>query len=247
MRKRVLLFGGAMVLAIIVCLVFLVGGRARTDVYLKDFEVSENGKRMVLKVGVWDSAGYARKMEKTDGSMNGYYTFYSGYGFNSKIGAKDTFEIELDDNMDEIYFYTGDKGYRLVLVKDKAIDEWYDISYADDEMIKIDLPKKDDVIKVGINTYSLDNNYFEYGDNKAIDEIYDIFNGLETLVPSTTYNPDVNDEMYAIFFYTNEDTERFEYYIDVYKKDDKYYVEQRYNGIYEITEDDFNLIKSYIK
>ena len=30
--------------------------------------------------------------------MNGYYTFYSTYGLNSKIGAKDTFEIELNED-----------------------------------------------------------------------------------------------------------------------------------------------------
>jgi len=246
-NKKTLIIVGVVVIAIIGVGLFLATGRARTDVYLKDFEVSADGKTMTLKVGVSSSAGYVRKMKQTSGSTNGYYTFYSTYGINSKMGAKDTFEIELDEDTDEIYFYTGDKGYKLVLTKNQALQEWYDISYADDGKIKIDLPNKEDVLKVGINTYALDNNYFEHSDKDSIERIYNTFAKLETTIPSTTYNPENPSEMYAILFDTDEDKERFEYYIDIYKKDGKYYVEQRYNGIYEVTEEDFNLIKSYIK
>ena len=49
--------------------------------------------------------------------MNYYLTFYSTFGINSKLGAKDNFEITLDENVDEIYFYTGNKGYKKVLEK----------------------------------------------------------------------------------------------------------------------------------
>ena len=72
---------------------------------------------MTLKVGVSSSAGYIRKMKRTSGSMNYYLTFYSTFGINSKLGAKDNFEITLDENVDEIYFYTGNKGYKKVLEK----------------------------------------------------------------------------------------------------------------------------------
>lgn len=51
--------------------------------------------------------------------MNGYYTFYSTFGINSRLGAEDTFEIQLDNNMDEIFFYTGSKGYTKVLEKNE--------------------------------------------------------------------------------------------------------------------------------
>lgn len=59
---------------------FLLTGKARTDVYLKDFEVSSDGKKMILKVGVSGSSGYVRKIKRTSDSANGYYTFYSTYG-----------------------------------------------------------------------------------------------------------------------------------------------------------------------
>ena len=229
---------------IFVIVLFLSTGGARTDVYLKDFEVSADGKTMILKIGVSSSAGYVRKIKQTSGSSNGYYTFYSTYGINSKRGAKDTFEIQLNGDTDEIWFYTGDKGYRKVLEKNI---EWHSINYADTGKIKINLPSKTDIIKVGINTYALNNNYFEYNDKETIEKIYSVFSELKTTVPSTTFNPEEPEEMYAISFDTTEDTEKVEYYIDIYRQENKYYVEQRYNGIYEVTEEDFNLIKNYIK
>lgn len=122
MNKRVLIIIGIMIIVIFLVIILATGG-ARTDVHLKDYEVSENGEKMTLKVGVSSSAGYVRKMKRTSGSMNYYFTFYSTFGINSKLGAKDTFEIELDSNVDEIYFYTGNKGYKKVLQKNEN-GEW---------------------------------------------------------------------------------------------------------------------------
>lgn len=96
---------------------FLLTGRARTDIYLKSFELSADKKTMTIKIGVSSSSGYVRKMKRTAGGMNYSFTFYSTFGINSKLGSKDTFKIELDDNVDEIYFYTGNKGYKKVLEK----------------------------------------------------------------------------------------------------------------------------------
>lgn len=59
------------------------------------------------------------KNETSQGSTNYYYTFYSTFGINSRIGAKDTFEMQLDNNVDEIYFYTGKKDYKKVLEKNE--------------------------------------------------------------------------------------------------------------------------------
>ena len=53
----------------------------------------------------------------------------------------------------------------------------------------------------------------------------------------------LNDENMLL----HSDNDVLKAYIEVYRKNEKYYAEQRYNGIYEITEQDFNLIKSYVK
>lgn len=230
-----------------------MSGRARTDVYLKNFEVSSDGKIMTLKVGVTSSTGYVRKIKRTSGSMNYYYTFYSTFGINSKIGAKDTFEIELDENVDEIYFYTGDKGYKVVLTKNYVTGKWEKINYSANGSLKLKLLDKEEVIKVAINTYAQNDNYFEYTNRNTIEKIYDIFDNLETTIVSETFNPENPEEMYEIIFFNDEDMllqsdyDIFRTTVDIYRKNGKYYAEQRYNGIYEITEDDFNLIKSYVK
>ena len=252
MRRKV--FVGIVIFVIILIggLILVTGG-ARTDVVLGGYDLSTDGKTMTLKVGVSSSVGYIRKMKRTSGSMNYYLTFYSTFGINSKLGAKDTFEIELDDNVDEIYFYTGNKGYKLVLIKDSVTQEWKKINYSAKGIFKLNLLDKDDIIKVGINTYAQDSNYFEYDDKNIIDKIYNIFSDLETKVVSKTYNPENPDEMYSIKFICDpmkliySDKVREDTIIEIYKKDGKYYAEQRYNGIYEITEKDFNIIKNYVK
>lgn len=119
MNKKIVIIIAIVVIAILGVL-FLATGAARTDVYLKDYEVSSDGKTMTLEIGVSSSSGYVRKMKQTSGSMNYYLTFYSTFGINSKLGAKDTFEIEIDSNVDEIYFYTGNKGYKQVLRKTES-------------------------------------------------------------------------------------------------------------------------------
>lgn len=143
MKKKKILIISIVIIAIILVGVFLALGGKRKDVFLKDFELSQDGKTMTLKVGVSSSAGYIRKMKQTSGSMNYYFTFYSTFGINSKLGAKDTFEIELDNNVDEIYFYTGGKGYKKVLEKTSNGD-WvkFKDNYTGYELVK-DLKKNE--------------------------------------------------------------------------------------------------------
>lgn len=252
-NKKVLVISIIIIIVVLLIVFLLMTGKARTDVYLKDFEISADNKKMTLKVGVSSSAGYVRKMKRTSGSTNYYYTFYSTFGINSKLGANDTFEIELNENVDEIYFYTGDKGYKLVLVRNSATQEWEKINYPDNESLKLNIFDKEDIVKIGINTYALNDNYFEYNNKNIIEEIYSIFENLETTIVSKTFNPENPEEMYRIIFFNDEnmliesDNDIFKSDLDVYRKNGKYYAEQRYNGIYEITEEDFNLIKSYIK
>jgi len=124
MKKKIIIISS--VVLVVVIGLFLSTGRARTDVYLKEFSVDEKCNQMTIKVGVSSSAGYVRKMKRTSGSMNYYYTFYSTFGINSKLGAEDTFEIQLDNNVDEIYFYTGGKGYKKVLEKNEQ-GEWINV------------------------------------------------------------------------------------------------------------------------
>ena len=64
---------------------------------------------------------------RTDLSFLPVYRFYSTFCINSKLGAKYTFEIQLDNNVDEIFFYTGGKGYTKVLEKNEN-GEWVKVN-----------------------------------------------------------------------------------------------------------------------
>lgn len=148
MKKKTLIISIIVVALIIICF-FTASGGSRTDVFLKDFELSQDGETMTLKVGVSSSNGYIRKMKRTSGSMNYYFTFYSTFGINSRLGAKDTFTIDIDNNVDEIYFYTGGKGYKKVLeLNDNG--EWVKVSSANK---KIEVIKPDNYNSVKFNKY----------------------------------------------------------------------------------------------
>lgn len=109
------------------CMVFIGSGfNPRSDVYLADYSVSDDGTQITMQVGVASSMGYTRSFRSEQGGFNEYLTFYSAFGgLNSKLGARNTFVLEIDPvNCDEIYFYHGGGGYRLVLQKEPLTGQW---------------------------------------------------------------------------------------------------------------------------
>lgn len=111
MKKKKLIFIITSFILLLMIGYILYTGGVRTDVYLKDFSIDKTNNQLVIKVGVSSSTGYVRKMKRTGGSTNYYYTFYSTFGINSKLGAKDTFKIQLDNNVDEIFFISYEQFY----------------------------------------------------------------------------------------------------------------------------------------
>jgi hypothetical protein len=101
----------------------LLGGR-RSDVYLEDYTLTENGQTMVLQTSVAGSAGYVRKMYFKEEAGGLYLTFYSTFGINSRLGAKDTFPIELPQDCRAIYFNRPEGAFECVLEKDPATGVW---------------------------------------------------------------------------------------------------------------------------
>lgn len=113
--------GAIVLLALIFGILIALGGK-RADVYLKDFEYDKTSNTITLNVGVASSAGYVRRM-KTSTIGNDYnLTFFSTFGINSKLGAKDTFKIKLDENINRVYFCSDENVYEKVLEKDENGD-----------------------------------------------------------------------------------------------------------------------------
>ncbi len=119
--------------------------------------------------------------------------------------------------------------------------------------LKPNLFDRSEIIKVAIDNYSQYNNNFEYTDKDIIDKVYNLFKDLKTNVTSKSNEPENPEELYKITFFNDEnmliqsDNDIFKATVYVYKKDNKYYAEEQKNGIYEITEDAFNVIKNLAK
>lgn len=122
MKKKIFILFVLLVLIALVGLFFSTGGK-RGDVFLQSYSISEDGKIAKLKVGVSSSAGYVRKMKVEEDGNNQYVTFYSTFGINQKLGAKEEFELALNPDCDKIYFDQGKDHVQLVLQKN-AENEW---------------------------------------------------------------------------------------------------------------------------
>ena len=98
----------------------------RTDVGLVDYSVSEDGTELTLRVAVLSSMGYVRTFRNLGGGVKPHYlVFYSTFGgFNSRLGAKHVFELDLSETDTEVYFCRPGGGYQLVLQKNAETGLW---------------------------------------------------------------------------------------------------------------------------
>ena len=124
--KRAAIITEAIILVIILSFLIGTGFRERSDVILADFAISENGMKLTFQTAIPTSIGYIRGF-KNDGGIEKphYLTFYSTFGgLNNSFGAKNEFELALNESDTEIYFNRADGGYELVLQKDVDTGNW---------------------------------------------------------------------------------------------------------------------------
>lgn len=104
--------------------------------------------------------------------------------------------------------------------------------------------KLEEISSTTIDTLSQYDNRKELKDKEAIKEIYDVFADKKTNIESTNDVPVNPDILYLVQFKNNTENSKTFY---IYKKDNQYYIEQPYNGIYQITEKEYNKIEKIIK
>ena len=124
--KRAAIIMEAIILVIILSFLIGTGLRVRSDVILTDFSISEDGTKLTFQTAIPTSMGYIRGF-KNDGGIEKphYLTFYSTFGgLNNSFGAKNEFELALNESDTEIYFNRTDGGYELVLQKDIDTGNW---------------------------------------------------------------------------------------------------------------------------
>lgn len=118
-KKKFLTLG----IVIVWALMYFVGSgfTKNKSVYIADYSVSADGKEMTINAGVFSSIGYIRdvKVHQQKGGKL-CLDFYSAFGGpNGKIGAKDSFTFEINDETTIIAVYGLSNSYEEVLVKDE--------------------------------------------------------------------------------------------------------------------------------
>lgn len=84
----------------------------------------------------------------------------------------------------------------------------------------------------------------EFNDEESIEEIYEVFADKKTHIESVNDIPVNPDILYFVKFKNDSGNYKSAY---IYKKDNQYYIEQPYNGIYQVTEDEYTRIEKVVK
>ena len=113
-----------------------------------------------------------------------------------------------------------------------------------DKEYSLNIGKLEEISSITVDTLAQEDNIKEFSDKKSINEIYNIFNGKTTNVESINDNPTNTDVLYLVKFIKSNGDSKSAY---IYKKGNKYYIEQPYNGIYKITEEEYKTIEKFVK
>lgn len=154
------------------------------------------------------------------------------------------------DNKNVVVGLSDNSVEKQIDFKEKIVDSEY-VKFVEGKILNdekkeytINIPKLDDVNKVMINTMSQYDNMIEIINKEDIERIYNIFYNRTTYNESISKNPENVDELFNIIFIDKRNNNISIY---IYKKDNKYYLEQTNNGVYETSLNDFSTIKEYIK
>ena len=113
-----------------------------------------------------------------------------------------------------------------------------------DKEYSLNIGKLEEISSITVDTLAQEDNIKEFSDKNSINEIYNIFSEKTTNIESVNDNPSNPDILYLIKFNNSKDESESAY---VYKKGNKYYIEQPYNGIYKITEEEYKTIEKFVK
>ena len=107
---------------IVLSVIYSIGSgfTKNSSVYIDEYSISADGKELTVNIGVPSSEGYIRKLavhQQEGGKL--YIDCYSAFGgFNGNIGAKDIYNLPLDENTTMIAIYRNTNAYEEVLRKD---------------------------------------------------------------------------------------------------------------------------------
>lgn len=108
----------------------------------------------------------------------------------------------------------------------------------------LDILNLDQISSITIDTLSEFGKAKEITDKETIEKVYNVFNNKTTQIESVNDNPINPEILFSVTFKNNNGDYKLAY---IYKKDNKYYIEQPYNGIYETSLGNFKIIEEISK
>jgi len=168
MKKKILIF--ISVVVVLTLILFIGTGFTKNPkVVIKDYSVSEDGKKLIFSIGIPDSIGYTRGFKNKGGGVKSHYlNFYNTFGvINSSLGAKFDYVLELDADDTEIYLNRTDGGYELVLQKnEKGIWVRPNSEYSDYQKVstlkKVEHASTEILVKFDGTLYGKSNSMIDY-------------------------------------------------------------------------------------
>ncbi|MBR6325757.1 MAG: DUF5301 domain-containing protein [Lachnospiraceae bacterium] len=143
-----------------------------------------------------------------------------------------------------LYFLTSpdkDKEEASTPAPEAVVEEDKDVPETDLLPIRMDLPERNAVTLLTIDTMSQFYNLYSFDDLPTLQTVYDLFSGLETTVPSASDVPEGPDELYIVTFY--QEGNAFSP-VFLYSQNGNYYAEQAKRGIWEISEETFGAVRA---
>lgn len=126
----------------------------------------------------------------------------------------------------------------------KVYEEKYEEELNKNKEYVINLFELKEISSITIDTLAQYDNKKEFKDKESIEEIYEVFADKKTNVESVNDIPVNPDILYFVKFKNESGNYKSAY---IYKKGNQYYIEQPYNGIYQITEDEYTKIEEAVK
>ena len=126
----------------------------------------------------------------------------------------------------------------------KVYEEKYEEELNKNKKYVINLFELKEISSITIDTLAQYDNKKEFKDKESIEEIYEVFADKKTNVESVNDIPVNPDILYFVKFKNESGNYKSAY---IYKKGNQYYIEQPYNGIYQITEDEYTKIEEAVK
>ncbi len=159
--------------------------------------------------------------------------------FNTEKLTRTLFIYKKDDK-----YFIEETGEGLYTSSEKDFEKLESIINNNNFKYSLDNFKEDEITKVTISTLGQFDDLFEFTDSKNIGILHDIFSLKKSNIDSTDYNPDNPEVLYQVSFYDELNNKKSFY---IYKRDNKYFIEVPFLGIFESNDSEFSIIENYTK